>query len=702
MKKVFYISAIFNFLFFTSAFAQSALVKQWDYRFGGTSFDFLYTLQQTKDGGYILGGESFSGISGDKTQASNGSVDYWIVKTDPNGIYQWDKGFGGSNADQLYSIQQTSDGGYILGGISSSPVSGDKTLGLKGALDYWIVKVDSLGTKQWDMDFGGASTSVSELKSLQQTKDGGYILGGYTNSGIGGDKTDSSRGYYDYWIIKTDSLGNSQWDKTFGGDSTDDLYSLQQTKDGGYILGGYSVSPVSGDKTQPCFGSYDYWIVKIDSLGNKQWDKTFGGDTLDQLYSLQQTKDGGYILGGSSLSGIGGDKTQASFGSFDYWIVKTDSLGNKQWDKDFGGTSADEFIGSLFLTSDGGYLLSGTSYSPISGTKTENNLGGPEQTWIVKTDSLGSKKWDKTLFTSGGSNDDEVGFGIQSQDGCYVFANETYAGTGGYKTQPSRGGQDYWIIKFCDSTAQALPVSNFSASQNVFCEGGGCINFYDSSSGNPTSWQWYFPGASPNVSNAQNPTGICYSNSGTYTVTLIVANGAGSDTLTISPMIIVSAGVNQPVVIASDDTLLSSHAATYQWYLNGSPIAGGTDSFYVCSQGGTYSVQITDSLGCSALSQGVYNSCITRIEFTIYDLQFTVYPNPASKEFTVYPARGGFVVQSMLEIYNVFGEQIYSAKLNSKKANVNCSQWATGVYILKIIPIEAGENGTSNMKIIIK
>jgi hypothetical protein len=195
--------------------------------------------------------------------------------------------------------------------------------------------------KQWDKDFGGSSSSSNDLTSLQQTTDGGYILGGFSDSPAGGDKTQPSQGSFDYWVVKIDAGGNKQWDKTFGGSSGDRLTSLHQTADGGYILGGYSSSGAGGDKTQASKGGDDYWVVKIDASGNKQWDKTFGGSNQDYLSSLQQTTDGGYILGGYSSSGSGGEKTQPSQGSFDYWVVKIDAGGNKQWDKGFGGSGTD-------------------------------------------------------------------------------------------------------------------------------------------------------------------------------------------------------------------------------------------------------------------------------------------------------------------------------------------------------------------------
>ena len=165
---------------------------------------------------------------------------------------------------------------------------------------------------------------------------------------------------------------------------------------------------------------------------------------------MRQTNDHGYILGGFSQSGISGDKTQASHGGVDYWIVKTDSFGIKKWDKDFGGTLNEDDFRNISQTTDGGYLFSGASYSSIGGDKTENNLG-TEQSWIVKTDSIGLKQWDKTLRTNSTLHD-ETGFAFQTNDGCYTIANYTDAGAGGDKTQLSRGSYDYWIIKFCDTT----------------------------------------------------------------------------------------------------------------------------------------------------------------------------------------------------------------------------------------------------------
>lgn len=172
------------------------------------------------------------------------------------------------------------------------------------------------------------------------TADGSYLLGGYSNSDVG---SEANRGELDYWVIRIDAQGNKLWDKTFGGSANDELQALVATPDGGYLLGGTSASSISGDKSKNNKGvlneygnwTSDYWIVKIDSLGNKLWDKTFGGNNDDNLTTLLPTTDGNYLLGGTSSSGISGDKSQPSQGE-DYWVVKIDANGKKIWNKTLG------------------------------------------------------------------------------------------------------------------------------------------------------------------------------------------------------------------------------------------------------------------------------------------------------------------------------------------------------------------------------
>jgi hypothetical protein len=443
--------------FTTTAPLTCVPVKQWDARFGADKLDRLYTLQQTTDGGYILGGSSESGKNDDKSQHSRGDWDFWVVKVDTNGIKQWDKSFGGTGDDELFAIQQTTDGGYILGGSSTSGNDGDKTDSSRGDADYWVVKVNAKGAKQWDKTFGG--NNFDALHSLQQTSDGGYILGGLSYSGISGDKTGAIRGDADYWIVKVDANGNKTWDKTLGGNSFEYFSALQQTLDGGYILGGYSYSGISGDKSGANRGGMlsgdDYWIVKVDANGNKIWDKTFGGTSNDELHSLQQTAEGGYILGGSSESNISGDKTEANRGEADYWIVKVGAAGVRQWDKTFGGMDFDR-LASLQQTADKGYILGGSSESDVSGDKTQPSQGW-EDYWVVKVDASGNKTWDERF----GGNDFDFLYALQqTTDGGYILGGYSGSNISGDVSQPSRGSDDYWIVKLnCSATAIAAKTA---------------------------------------------------------------------------------------------------------------------------------------------------------------------------------------------------------------------------------------------------
>jgi hypothetical protein len=414
---------------------------EWQNTIGGSGDDLFTSIQQTADGGYILGGYSSSNISADKTENGLGVYDYWIVKTDSAGNILWQNTIGGSETDQLQSIKQTSDGGFILGGSSDSNISGDKTENCLGGTDYWMVKTDAMGTIQWQNTIGGSGYEY--LFSIEQTTDGGYILGGYSSSNISGDKSENSIGGNDYWIVKTDSTGNVQWQNTIGGSSSDILYSINQTTDEGFILGGYSLSNITGDKTENNLGGRDYWIVKTDSTGNIQWQNTIGGSSNDQLQSIKQTTDGGYILGGYSESYISGDKTENSMGGVDYWIVKTDSTGTIQWQNTIGGSLKDYLL-SLEQSTDGGYVCVGYSESYFSGDKTENILGGWDY-WIVKTDGAGNIQWQNTL---GGNTDDFTYSIVQTIDGGFILGGNSDSNISGDKTEISLGvGGDYWIVK---------------------------------------------------------------------------------------------------------------------------------------------------------------------------------------------------------------------------------------------------------------
>lgn len=243
-----------------NGFRCHAPVKLWEKHFGANFNEGLSSIVPTADGGYLLGGTSYSGISNDKTEASRGNDDFWILKTDADFNKVWDKRYGGSSTESLNFILPTSDGGYILSGDSESGISGDKTEASRGQSDFWIVKIDANGNKLWDKSFGGNRRDF--LGGVYPVSDGGYLLIGSSESDISGDKTGVSRNLSDIedddcWIIKIDANGNKLWDKTYGGDLEDGLGAIIPTSDGGYLLGGYTNSTISGEVTVASKGSYD-------------------------------------------------------------------------------------------------------------------------------------------------------------------------------------------------------------------------------------------------------------------------------------------------------------------------------------------------------------------------------------------------------------------------------------------------------------
>jgi len=226
---------------------------------------------------------------------------------------EWQKALGGSSQDAMYwGLVSTSDGGCLVGGSSKSPVSGVKTIGIRGFFDYWIIKLDSVGAIEWQKVIGGHADDF--LWSLHSTSDGGYIVGGYSKSNANFEKAENCHGDYDYWVLKLDSAGNILWQNTIGGANADWFKTINETDDGGFIVGGSSMSGISGDKTDSAWGYFDYWVLKLDSIGNIEWQITIGGTSDDRLYDVQQTSDGGYIACGTSPSGISGNKTVNTYG----------------------------------------------------------------------------------------------------------------------------------------------------------------------------------------------------------------------------------------------------------------------------------------------------------------------------------------------------------------------------------------------------
>jgi hypothetical protein len=363
-------------------FTQSAYAVTFAKTYGGTDYDDASSVQQTSDGGYIVAVNTWSFGVGDN--------DILLIKTDADGNVEWAKTYGGTYWDYASSVQQTSDGGYIVAGTTWSFGA--------GWIDLFLIKTDADGNVQWAKTYGG--TDDDYASSVQQTSDGGYIVAGYTSS--------FGAGWIDLFLIKTDADGNVQWAKTYGGTDIEGAFSVQQTSDGGYIVAGITWSFSAGD--------FDILLIKTDADGNVQWAKTYGGTGNDWAYSVQQTSDGGYIVAGYTNSfGAGGD----------ILLIKTDANGNVIWAKTYGGTDYDD-ASSVQQTSDSGYIVAGITWS----------FGAGGDILLIKTDANGNVIWAKTY---GGTDWDGAYSVQQTSDGGYIVAGTTWSF--------GAGSDDIFLIK---------------------------------------------------------------------------------------------------------------------------------------------------------------------------------------------------------------------------------------------------------------
>ena len=360
----------------------------WQRAIGGSDGDFISGLKPTPDGGFIVVGFSSSNISGEKTENSKGVSDYWVLKLNIQGNIVWQKTIGGLKPDQPGDIELTSDGGYIIVGNSLSDISGDKTENCRKPLipdgmtigDGWVVKLDAVGTIQWQRTIGGEH--LDGFSSIKQTNDGGYIMGGRSNSNISFEKSEDSRGSDDFWVVKLNASGGIEWQRTLGGSGVESGCKILITWDGNYLVYGNSNSDISGEKTENSRGSRDLWLLKLDTFGTIIWQKTIGGLNDDRLGTISNCDIDNLIVCSTSESDISGEKTENSKGLSDLWVLKLNALGTIIWQKTIGGSSYDDG-GSIIQTIDNGYIAGASSLSNISGDKTENCRGEADY-WIVK------------------------------------------------------------------------------------------------------------------------------------------------------------------------------------------------------------------------------------------------------------------------------------------------------------------------------
>ena len=381
---------------------------------GGSKNESAQAIINTTDGGYAILGHAQS-MDGDVTTKSNESYDYWLLKYDATNQLEWQKTYGGSADDRGADLIQTSDGGYVIVGKSKS--NDFEVSENAGFDDFWVVKLDSNGSVSWENSFGFAGSDIPY--SIIQTNDDGYLLTGVLDvsaSNGQGDRNSilSRHAGGDYWVIKLNSNGVKQWSNYFGGSFTDTAYDAIQTEDDGYIIVGSSDSndvDITNNR-----GTYDFWIIKISATGSLVWEKSFGGSEIDEAHAISKSADGNYLIAGDTRSSD--LNISQNNGAADLWVIKITPEGTLLWEKSLGGSNFD--VGrSISKTQDNGFIISGSSRSTNASFSSNK---GQNDAWVIKLNSGGDLEWQKTI---GGSEVDFFYDAVELNDQTVVAVGDS-------------------------------------------------------------------------------------------------------------------------------------------------------------------------------------------------------------------------------------------------------------------------------------
>ncbi|MGC4040319.1 MAG: T9SS type A sorting domain-containing protein [Flavobacterium sp.] len=471
----------------------------WEKSYGGKHADYLFDAIPTPDYGFILAGSSLSKKTGNKTEDNRGDLDYWIWKMDENGDLDWQKTLGGLGQDMLYTVLLTNDGGYLLAGSSESGQGLDKKDKCRGGSDFWIVKLNAKGGEEWQKTIGGIGQD--DLSCVLRAKDGGFILAGSSASEISGEKTSKNYGGLDYWIVKIDPKGEIVWQNSFGGKYNDELRSITAAADGGYLLGGSSNSADNGNKLQKNLGFSDYWIIKTDDKGQEEWQKVIGGKGDDQLKTVFTCSDGNYLLGGNSNSESGDDKRSTNESGTDFWVLKIDSKTKEiLWQETYNIAQTD-ILTSMIENDDKTILIGGYAQGEIirpkvkslKSKKTTEDVKmkkGTDDYVAIKINEKGEELWRKDVGSDG---EDVLRKVIETRDGGYLMAGTSktiLAASGGVKAtgnkSSGKGSNDFWVVKLKDKTKPKTEKSPIEAIPNPAIDYTNVIVGYDFTKGTAT------------------------------------------------------------------------------------------------------------------------------------------------------------------------------------------------------------------------
>lgn len=596
--------------------------------YGNTSNDYSTEIKQTLDGGYISVGQT----------TSNG-YDFYVIKTNAAGDTSWTKTFGGIDEDWGYSVEQTSDGGYAVFGWTES-------YGTGGFPDFYLIKLDADGNTLWakTMADGGAEYGYT----IHQTSDNGFAM-------VGSQCTYGPCNY-NAFFVKTDENGDTLWVKVYGGGQDESALDFIQTSDGGYAIGGYTRSYGTGGK--------DCYFIKTDAVGDTLWTKTYGNTNDDEIESIRQTNDNGYVLFGTTKSfGAGSD---------DYYLIKTDQNGDTLWTKTYGGSAGDKGK-TVQQTTDGGYILIGqsASYAPMASA-----------IYLIRTNSLGDTLWTKVFPAKEVSYGRYV---EQTSDGGYILSGTTFSMMAFQNDVVLIKLSDSTSCVQSDSVFNITTCDSYMWNGNTYTTSGtymdtipntlNCdsimtlnltINSSNSSIQTITACDSYFW------------NGNTYIISGNYMDT--ISNAAGCDSIMTLNLTINT--VDTSIIISDDSLIANATTATYQWLYcdnNFITISGASDQIYIPIVSGNYAVDITQN-GCNDTSF-CYNIDITGIDNNNSVDQFFVYPNPVRGLFTIEYSTGKNIPY---QITDITGKIIDAGMFINKMTILDLSEYERGTYLLRI------------------
>ena len=443
MKTIF--TYFFIFLCTQKIFAQAPNIH-WQKSLGGSFYDKAQSVIEVSNGDLIIAGNSQS--SNQDLSFNHGMFDWWIIRMNKTGNVIWKKTLGGSLEDYVRQVIQTPDGNFLCIGETQSN-NGDVT-GYIDGIDFWVVKIDVSGNIIWKKCYGG--TRIDRGYSACLTNDGNIMIAGVTESEY--PYIENNHGVSDYLLIKIDQNGDIIWQKTYGGNDVDECKSIKKTSDGGYLLCGNSRSS-NGDLNNNK-GELDVWVVKINANGDIQWQTNVGGSKSDYANTMMEDKNGNFLIAGETYS-FDFDATENHSNSIsrDYFVIKLNSQGQKIWVRCYGG-SDNEYARGIIETNGDEYVIVGESYSN-DGQAPDNK--GSADFWLIKVNPInGDLIWQKKYGSDGHDEPNDL---ILSHDNDFITVGNTLPVENLIDVSVKYGDDDMWIVKlFNNDCVKKLTLTN--------------------------------------------------------------------------------------------------------------------------------------------------------------------------------------------------------------------------------------------------